>query len=152
MRAQPLQNLTKFKDHPDVLKNFYEEDPEIAAMTRDEVKAFRKENFNIIVELFKKENLSYSLTKKVEEDEKTPEEIEDYLFKTIPNPVKTIEQCFRRFPGIMEECKRQNFLNPTPIQSQLWPILMKGVDCVGIAQTGTGTLMTFLTVIFKLVN
>lgn len=80
----------------------------------------------------------------MEEDEKTPEEIEDYLFKTIPNPVKTIEQCFRRFPGIMEECKRQNFLNPTPIQSQLWPILMKGVDCVGIAQTGTGKTLAFL--------
>jgi len=139
IRAQPLQNMNKFKDQPDVLKDFYVEDPEISAMSREEVKQFRKENFNIIVELFKKENLSYSLTKKPEEDQRTPQEIEDYLFSMIPKPVKTIENCFSRFPDLMAECKRQNFLKPTPIQSQLWPILLKGLDCVGIAQTGTGS-------------
>lgn len=140
IRSQPLQNLNKFKDHPAVVKDFYIEDPEITAMTRDEVKDFRKKNFDIKVELFKKEKLSYSTNSKEPEDTLTPQEKEDYLFSKIPNPVKTIEQCFKKFPGIMEECKRQNFINPTPIQSQLWPILLKGGDCVGIAQTGTGKL------------
>lgn len=144
VRSQPLQDLTKFKDQPEIMKDFYIEDEEVAAMTRDEVKAFRIKNFNITIELFKKEKLSYSLNAKVEEDTRTEQEIEDHLFKIIPNPVRTIEQCFKNFPGIMEECKRQNFINPTPIQSQLWPILLKGVDCVGIAQTGTGKTLAFL--------
>lgn len=144
IRAQPLQNLNKFKDYPEVIKDFYVEDPEIKAMTRDEVKAFRKENFNIKVELFKKEKISYALNAKEEVDTRTPEEIEDYLFSKIPNPVKTIDQAFGRFQGVMDECNRQNFLKPTPIQSQLWPILLKGGDCVGIAQTGTGKTLAFL--------
>ena len=59
VRRAPTQNLSKFKDHPPVIKNFYVEDEEIKAMTKDEVIKFRKDNFNITVELFKKENLSY---------------------------------------------------------------------------------------------
>ncbi len=113
-------------------------------MSRDEVKQFRKDNFNIMVELFKKEKLSYSLNAKEEEDARSAEEIEDYLFSVIPKPVKKIEHAFDRFPEIMAECKRQNFINPTPIQSQLWPILLNGGDCVGIAQTGTGKTLAFL--------
>lgn len=114
------------------------------AMTREEVKQFRIDNFNIMVELFKKEKLTYSIDAKEEVDPRTPEEIEDYLFATIPKPVKKIEHCFERFPEIMAECQRQNFINPTPIQAQLWPILLKGGDCVGIAQTGTGKTLAFL--------
>ena len=148
IRSQPLQNLNKFKDHPPVVKDFYVENPEITAMSRDEVKAYRKENFNIMVEVFKKEKLSYSSSAKVEEDTRTPEEIEDYLFKLIPKPVKKIEHAFAQYPGIMDECKRQNFINPTPIQSQLWPILLKGGDCVGIAQTGTGGFIVYFLFIY----
>lgn len=145
IRSQPLQNMNKFKDHPPVVKDFYEEDPEITAMTRDEVIEFRKTNFNIMVELFKKDSLNFGLaSSKKDEDTRTPEEIQDYLFSIIPKPVKTIEQAFKKYPGILEECKRQQFLKPTPIQSQLWPILLKGVDCVGIAQTGTGKTLAFL--------
>jgi ATP-dependent RNA helicase DDX43 len=146
VRAQPMQNLDKFKDHPDVVKNFYVEDPEISAMTRDQVKEFRKENFNITVDVFKKEKPIHSITlaKAFVEDSRTPEEIEDYIFATIPKPVKTIAQAFSRFPEIIAECNRQNFKNPTPIQAQLWPILLKGLDCVGIAQTGTGKTLAFL--------
>ncbi|KAH8291647.1 hypothetical protein KR018_010114, partial [Drosophila ironensis] len=31
------------------------------------------------------------------------------------------------------------FKNPTPIQAQAWPVLLKGHDLIGIAETGTGT-------------
>ena len=146
VRAQPLQNLGKFKDHPAVVKDFYVEDPEIKAMTRAEVKQYRIDSFNITVDVFKKEKPIHSLTlaKNFQEDTRTPEEIEDYLFGFIPSPVKTIHQAFQRFPEIMAECNRQNFKNPTPVQSQLWPILLKGLDCVGIAQTGTGKTLAFL--------
>lgn len=145
VRSQPLQNLSKFKDHPPVVKDFYEEDPEITAMTREEVIEYRKNNFNIMVELFKKDTFNYGLTSmKKDEDTRTPEEIQDYLFQLIPKPVKTIHQAFKRFPEILEQCSSQKFINPTPIQSQLWPILLKGIDCVGIAQTGTGKTLAFL--------
>ena len=128
-----------------MVKDFYEEDPEITAMTREEVVEYRKKNFNIIVELFKKDSFNYGLTTvKKEEDTRTPEEIEDYLFQIIPKPVKTIEQAFKRFPEILEQCRIQKFVNPSPVQSQLWPILLKGLDCVGIAQTGTGKTLAFL--------
>lgn len=128
-----------------MVKDFYEEDPEITAMTREEVVEYRKKNFNIIVELFKKDSFNYGLTTvKKEEDTRTPEKIEDYLFQIIPKPVKTIEQAFKRFPEILEQCRIQKFVNPSPVQSQLWPILLKGLDCVGIAQTGTGKTLAFL--------
>lgn len=147
IRAQPSQNLSKFKDHPPVIKEFYTEDAEIAKMTREQVKQFRKENFDIKVEFFKKENLSYCINpdkKQEKEKELTPEEIEEALFERVPKPVKTIEQAFKNYPEILEECRKQNFVKPTPIQSQMWPILLKGNDCVGIAQTGTGKTLAFL--------
>lgn len=145
IRSQPLQNMSKFKDHPAVIKDFYAEDADIARMTQEEVKQFRKANFDIKVEFFKKANLNYCISDtKPEVDERTPEEIEKALFDKIPNPVKTIEQAFRNYPEILDECKKQSFINPTPIQSQLWPILLKGIDCVGIAQTGTGKTLAFL--------
>jgi hypothetical protein len=122
--------------------------PEIASMTRDEVKEFRKQNFNITVDVFKKEKpISLNGALNFQEDTRTPEQIEDYIFATIPNPVKTIEQAFGRFPEIIAECNRQNFKNPTPIQAQLWPILLKGLDCVGIAQTGTGIENFFKSIV-----
>ena len=114
-------------------------------MSRDEVKQYRKENFNIMVELFKKEKLSYTIKANDEnEDKRTPEQIDDYLFEHIPKPIKRIDQAFRGFPEILDECRRQNFEKPTPIQAQMWPILLKGLDCVGIAQTGTGKTLAFL--------
>ncbi|CAF0863426.1 unnamed protein product [Brachionus calyciflorus] len=147
IRSLPLQNMEKFKDHPPVVKDFYVEDSEITQMTRDEVKQFRKDNFDIQVDFFKKEDLSYGLSSsnsKQEEKARTPEEIEDEIFKVIPKPVKTLEQAFGRYPEILHECQKQNFVKPTPVQSQLWPILLKGLDCVGIAQTGTGKTLAFL--------
>lgn len=63
------------------------------------------------------------------------------MFGKNPNPVKTIKQAFASHPEILDECRRQNFVKATPIQAQLWPILLKGLDCVGIAQTGTGILI-----------
>ena len=107
--------MEKFKDHPAVVKDFYVEDPEIAAMTVDEVKEYRKENFNIHVELFKKTNLSYTC-KKNDEEKRTPEEIEKYLLKRIDNPSKSQNSsfiCFTShsiFPRIIDCSKRLDIL------------------------------------------
>ena len=37
-----------------------------------------------------------------------------------------------------------DYLNPTPIQEQAFPIIMSGADVVGIAQTGTGKTFAYL--------
>lgn len=85
----------------------------------------------------------------------------------VPNPIETFAQCFEEYPDLMgkkmqklitahcilnsdlnisaqfhlkivEQIQRQGFEKPSPIQAQAWPVLMKGEDLIGIAQTGTG--------------
>uniref|UniRef100_A0A8C5PL84 Probable ATP-dependent RNA helicase DDX5 n=1 Tax=Leptobrachium leishanense TaxID=445787 RepID=A0A8C5PL84_9ANUR len=49
------------------------------------------------------------------------------------------------FPAnIMEIIKHQNFTDPTPIQSQGWPVALSGLDMVGVAMTGTGKTLSYL--------
>lgn len=36
------------------------------------------------------------------------------------------------------------FLEPTPIQSQGWPMALKGRDLIGIAETGSGKTLAYL--------
>ena len=45
---------------------------------------------------------------------------------------------------ILDEIYKQKFEKPSPIQLQMWPILLQGMDCIGIAQTGTGKTLAFL--------
>lgn len=105
-----------------IVKTFYEEKPEVANMTPDEVDAFRELKNNVVV------------NRTFEKEGQTP----------IPNPVKTFEQAFHNFPEILEEIKKAGFEEPSPIQCQAWPILMSGEDMIGIAQTGTGKTLAFL--------
>lgn len=65
----------------------------------------------------------------------------DEVESGIPNPVQTFEQCFAHYPEILEEIYKQNFEVPSPIQCQAWPVLLKGHDLTGIAQTGTGKML-----------
>jgi len=44
----------------------------------------------------------------------------------------------------MDEIHKQQFIKPSPIQCQMWPITLQGLDCIGIAQTGTGKTLAFL--------
>ena len=50
-------------------------------------------------------------------------DINDYV-QNVPKPVATFQQAFFNYPGIIDEVKKQKFENPTPIQSQMWPILV----------------------------
>ena len=142
VRKQPDQNMDKFKDQPDIIKNFYIEP--IESMSYEEAVEFRRQNFNIKIELFKKENLKFCLSNTETEKEKTPEEIEEHLKKQVPSPFRTFKEGFSQYPELLKELSMQKFEKPTPIQSQMWPILLKGLDCVGIAQTGTGKTLAFL--------
>lgn len=107
---------------PDIIKNFYQEDPEVANFTPEQVAEIRALNNNISV------GYVFENSQKVH----------------IYNPVTSFEQCFRDYPEIMEAIQNQGFAKPSPIQAQAWPILLSGQDMIGIAQTGTGKTLAFL--------
>uniref|UniRef100_A0A8C2HRT6 RNA helicase n=1 Tax=Cyprinus carpio TaxID=7962 RepID=A0A8C2HRT6_CYPCA len=72
------------------------------------------------------------------------DDLKDGEKRTIPNPVCTFEEAFAHYPGIMENIVRVGFKKPTPIQSQAWPVILKGTELIGIAQTGTGKTLSYL--------
>lgn len=106
---------------PPIIKEFYTECDEISSMTNEEVQEFRFSNNNIAVSHF--------------EDDDT---------RIIPKPIKDFRQAFSKFPEILSEIEKAGFTTPSPIQSQSWPILLKGMDLIGIAQTGTGKTLAYL--------
>lgn len=44
----------------------------------------------------------------------------------------------------MKEIEKAGFTEPTPIQSQGWPMALKGRDLIGIAETGSGKTLAYL--------
>ncbi|XP_053689269.1 probable ATP-dependent RNA helicase DDX43 [Sabethes cyaneus] len=109
---------------PELIKNFYNELPVVANMSPDEVNEFRKQNNNIVVDRTFKDPEKPSLP--------------------IPNPVRTFDEAFYEYPDLLAELEKAKFTKPSPIQSQAWPVLLKGEDLIGIAQTGTGKTLAFL--------
>lgn len=60
-----------------------------------------------------------------------------------PNPIYFFQEA--NFPDyILEGVARAGFQQPTPIQSQGWPIALSGQDMIGIAETGSGKTLAFL--------
>ena len=59
------------------------------------------------------------------------------------NLLLTSFQDFGLADPISRALKEENYLTPTPIQSQTIPIALTGRDVVGIAQTGTGKTAAF---------
>lgn len=108
---------------PKMIKDFYVEHPEVTNMCNEDVEQFRKDNKNIVVA-------------RTFADESSTEEM--------PKPTTKFEHAFEKFPDLMGEIKKAGFEKPSPIQSQMWPILLSGQDCIGIAQTGTGKTLAFL--------
>ncbi|XP_009473965.1 PREDICTED: probable ATP-dependent RNA helicase DDX43 [Nipponia nippon] len=111
----------KWAGLPPVEKNFYKESSRTASMSQEEVELWRKENNNIICDDLK-------------EGEK----------RCIPNPVCKFEDVFEHYPDVMANIRKVGFQKPTPIQSQAWPIILQGIDLIGIAQTGTGKTLAYL--------
>uniref|UniRef100_A0A8C4PZ88 RNA helicase n=1 Tax=Eptatretus burgeri TaxID=7764 RepID=A0A8C4PZ88_EPTBU len=78
-------------------------------------------------------------------------EIEDYRKRRdikvkgteSPKPVFYFHEA--GFPAyVIDVITRQNFKEPTPIQSQGWPLALGGRDMVGIAKTGSGKTLAYL--------
>lgn len=60
-----------------------------------------------------------------------------------PKPVEAFNEfCFT--DSVMMAIKAQNFVKPTPIQSQAIPVALSGRDMVGIADTGSGKTLAFI--------
>lgn len=45
---------------------------------------------------------------------------------------------------LIESLRDQGYTNPTPIQAQAWPIIIKGEDVVAVSKTGSGKTCAFL--------
>lgn len=81
---------------------------------------------------------------------RTEEEIQ--AFKTKHNitvdgiaskPILTIDEL--QLPlQIKQQFEYHKIHTPTPIQSMCWPMILKGNDMIGIAQTGSGKTLTYL--------
>ncbi|XP_071435971.1 probable ATP-dependent RNA helicase DDX43 [Pithys albifrons albifrons] len=120
------ENRTKYEsmkwaDLPPIEKNFYKESSRTAAMSQEEVELWRKENNNI-----------------------TCDDLKEGEKRCIPNPICKFEDIFEPYPDLMANIRKVGFQKPTPIQSQAWPIILQGIDLIGIAQTGTGKTLAYL--------
>jgi ATP-dependent RNA helicase DDX5/DBP2 len=61
----------------------------------------------------------------------------------VPKPVLTFDEA--SMPEyILREVLKCGFEKPTPIQSQGWPMALKGRNMVGISATGSGKTLAFL--------
>ncbi|XP_014780985.1 probable ATP-dependent RNA helicase DDX43 isoform X1 [Octopus bimaculoides] len=120
-RLQEEYDRQKFEGLPPVVKNFYKEHSDVANMSEMEVAEFRKLNNDIQII-----NLAVNDS------------------DNIPNPVRTFYEAFHNDDEILEQIRRQGFKKPSPIQCQAWPVLLRGKDLIGIAQTGTGKTLAFL--------
>lgn len=61
----------------------------------------------------------------------------------VPRPVRMFHEV--GFPAYcLEVIGKLGFLEPTPIQSQGWPMALKGRDLIGIAETGSGKTLAYL--------
>ncbi|KAH8359850.1 hypothetical protein KR093_009100 [Drosophila rubida] len=124
-RASEAAQAARWAKCPPLTKNFYKEFAEVANLPPQQVACMRLENNNI----------SVSHVFEAQEGDPLP---------AIPNPVWRFDQCFAEYPDLLDEITKQGFQKPSPIQAQAWPILLKGHDMIGIAQTGTGKTLAFL--------
>ncbi|KAL2936260.1 DEAD-box ATP-dependent RNA helicase 30 [Bienertia sinuspersici] len=61
----------------------------------------------------------------------------------VPRPIRLFPEA--GFPGYcLDVISKLGFLEPTPIQSQGWPMALKGRDLIGIAETGSGKTLAYL--------
>ncbi|PIK35535.1 putative ATP-dependent RNA helicase DDX43 [Apostichopus japonicus] len=121
-KAAKERELARWADAVPIIKDFYHETPQIAAMTPEEIEDAR-------------EKLGVIVKDQIEEGSST---------RKIPNPIQTFEDAFQDYPDILREMKKQKFEKPSPIQCQGWPVALKGYDLIGIAQTGSGKTLAFL--------
>ncbi|KAM8895903.1 DEAD box protein 53 [Lycaon pictus] len=111
----------KWADLPPITKNFYVESKATSSLSKVQVDLWRKENFDVMCD-----------------------DLKDGKKRPIPNPTCTFQDAFQPYPELMRNIKKAGFQKPMPIQSQAWPIILQGIDLIGVAQTGTGKTLAYL--------
>ncbi|KAM5197157.1 DEAD box protein 53 [Hipposideros larvatus] len=111
----------KWADLPPIKKHFYIESQATSSLSQVQVDSWRKENFNIVCD-----------------------DLKDSEKRSIPKPVQEFPDAFEHYPELMKNIEKAGFQKPTPIQSQVWPIVLQGLDLIGVAQTGTGKTLAYL--------
>ncbi|KAM6151472.1 LOW QUALITY PROTEIN: DEAD box protein 53 [Rhynchocyon petersi] len=111
----------KWADLSPIWKNFYIESEATSSMTPAQAKSWRRDNFNV-----------------------TCEDLKRGAKRLVPNPTCTFKDAFQGYPEIMRSIRDAGFQKPTPIQAQAWPIVLQGLDLIGISQTGTGKTLVCL--------
>eukprot|EP01129_Flabellula_baltica_P002812 TRINITY_DN126_c0_g2_i1.p1 TRINITY_DN126_c0_g2~~TRINITY_DN126_c0_g2_i1.p1 ORF type:complete len:550 (+),score=132.13 TRINITY_DN126_c0_g2_i1:70-1719(+) len=96
-----------------IKKDVYQEHPDVADMTPEEVKEARTK-------------AGISFLGKVQP----------------PNPVESFDKLTISKKAV--KSLKSNFEKPTSIQANTWPAIMKGLDLVGSAETGSGKTLSFL--------
>ncbi|XP_071807654.1 probable ATP-dependent RNA helicase DDX43 [Asterias amurensis] len=115
-----MNEMEKWKDYPKLTKDFYIESPAIRNMSESEAQEIR-------------EIMGVTITDDCKDNS-----------RPVPKPVRTFEEAFQDYPEILREIRKQKFTKPSVIQSQGWPVALKGHDLIGIAQTGSGKTLAFL--------
>ena len=73
------------------------------------------------------------------------------LIKKLQKPVSEFES-LNIIPPILKALHEEGYVTPTPIQAQAIPLVLKGVDLLGCAQTGTGKTAAFAIPILQLLS
>ena len=98
----------------EVQKNFYNEHPQVAGLTTDEINAYRSQH-----------QISFPGN------------------GWGPNPISGFEHA-NFPEDILRCIQKAGFDKPTAIQAQGWPVALSGFDMIGIAETGSGKTLAFL--------
>ncbi|CAI2734643.1 unnamed protein product [Schistosoma spindalis] len=116
-KLQPIDH-SKIEYFP-FRKSFYVEVPELAKMSKEDVKAYRASLENIRVR-----------------GRECPKPLRNWVQAGISS-------------RLLACLKRNNFDKPTPIQCQALPVIMSGRDMIGIAKTGSGKTLAFLVPLMR---
>lgn len=100
-------------------KNLYIEVPELERMTQQEVNAIRRSLGNIRIR-----------------------------GKHCPKPIRSWGQCGLSHT-LLEQIRKLGYIEPTPIQAQGIPCIMRGRDVIGIARTGSGKTLAFVLPVLR---
>ena len=117
------------------------EDPELEKMLfRDEQKMEVGEHIDKSVISYSKSHAikaTYSSSNRIQNIHVTVES------ETRINPIASFNDAGLH-PIVLENVRRCGFKQPTPIQTYCLPALLKGLDVIGIAQTGSGKTAAYL--------
>jgi len=70
-----------------------------------------------------------------------------------PRPEQTTFEALGLLPRVLNAVRRAGYERPTPIQAEAIPLVLKGRDLMGLAQTGTGKTAAFtLPIINRLID